>query len=262
MLTPFIESWFTPYRSTAGRRAFSLRKVQALLRAAGYADLAALCDPLIAANLSQLELMRLFRVAQGLPGGSWTPEIIAADITLDRALGDLIQLLEALARRTGTERGDAAKALLEAGFSEGLAYYTQQNFGEEEVRVAGLVALLARHPAKVAATTSADIVADITDAHQKFQTLLVAHEKAERMRFDEVKAADLANQRGYLELIAAILSRTGELPEAERAAARARLLGPVMEQNAAIGELMRLRRAVKDVDPDSGTPEGDSPDST
>jgi hypothetical protein len=77
-----------------------------------------------------------------------------------------------------------------------------------------------------------------------------------------VKAADLANQRGYLELIAAILSRTGELPEAERAAARARLLGPVMEQNAAIGELMRLRRAVKDVDPDSGTPEGDSPGST
>lgn len=256
MLTPFIESWFTPYRSTAGRRVFSVRKVQALLLAAGHADLAARCDALIAANLSQLELMRLFRVVQGMPGGSWTPEIIAADVTLDRALGDLFQLLEALARRTGTNRGDAAVALLEAGFSEGVAYYTQQNFGEEEARVSGLVALLARHPAEVAATTSADIVDDIVEAHQKYQTLLVAHEKAERMRFDEVKAADLANQRGYLELIAAILSRTGELPEAEREAARARLLGPVVEQNAAIGELIKSRRGVKDVDPDSGVAEG------
>lgn len=252
MLNPNIESWSTLHRFTAGRRAFCARKMMALLLAAGHADLAARCDLIISAELSQLELQRLFRLGQGMAEATWTPEIIAADHQLDRLLVDLIELLTALARRVGTPRGDAAKVLIDAGFSEGAAYYTQQTFTEEEVRVAGLILLLGRHPAEVALTTTDDIVADVTAAHLNYQTLLVAHEKAERLRFDEVKATDLANQRAFIELITAILARTGELPPAERAAARTHILGSVIEHDQAIGELLRGRRRIKDVHPDTG----------
>ena len=255
MLTPQIESWSTVRRFTPGRRAYAVRKIQQLLLALGYADLAARCEGLISAELTQLETLRLFRMAQGSSTATWTPEIIATDVEVDRLVGDLAELLGALARRTGTPRGDAAKKLDDAAFSEGTAYYTQQNFGEEEVRVAGLVALLARHPAEVALTTADDIVAELTVAHLKYQGLILAHEKAARMGYDQVKATDLANQREFLELINAIFTRTGEAPVADRPALRAKLLAPVIEHDQAITELIRARRRVKDVHPETGQPE-------
>ncbi len=255
MLTPQIESWSTVRRFTPGRRAYAVRKIQQLLLAIGHADLAARCEGLISAELTQLETLRLFRVAQGLGTATWTPEIIAADVEVDRLVGDLAELLSALARRVGTPRGDAAKTLDDAAFSEGTAYYTQQNFGEEEVRVAGLVALLGRHAAEVTLTTADDIVIELTAAHTKYQSLILAHEKAARLQWDQVKAADLANQREFLELIHAIFGRTGEAPVADRPALRAKLLAPVMEHDQAITDLIRARRRIKDVHPETGQPE-------
>ena len=44
-------------------------------------------------------------------------------------------------------------------------------------------------------------------------------------------------------------------PVAERPALRARLLAPVMEHDQAITDLIRARRRVKDVHPETGQPE-------
>lgn len=250
------ESWTSLNRFVAGRRAYALRKIQIALIALGYADLAARCEPLIEAELVQIERLRLFKLGKSAAtAAAWTPEIIAADVLLDRLLGDLRELLDALARRTGTPRGDAAKTLNGAALSEGLAYYTQQNFGIEEVRVASLLAVLARHANEVALTTTDDIVADLIVAHRNYQALIVAHTKANRPDWDSVKAGDLANQRQFIELIFAIFSRTGDLPEAERLAARERILAPVVEHDQAISAQISARRAIKDVNPETGEPE-------
>ena len=254
--SPFqIEHWVARNRFTAGRRGFALLLMQQALARAGHDDLAALCGVLYAAELLHLERHTSFKAAQAaMTTATWTPEIIAADVDLDRLLSELREVLQALAKRD-TPRGRAAKALLEAGFKQGVAWYIQAPIGEEEVRVAGLLAILGRYPDEVALATVEDVVADVTTAHAHYRELIYQHVKAEPESWDALKASDLANQRAFLELIAQVLGRTSTQPEAERLAARAEILRGVEEQNEAISEAVRNRRRVKDVHPETGSPE-------
>ena len=250
-----IEHWISRNRFTAGRRGYAILHMQQALTALGHADLAALCEVAYAAELTHLEKHTLFKLAQQAASAAvWTPEIVAADVDVDRLVSELRDLLLALAKRAN-ERGAAANTILGAGFGQGVAWYTHAPFGVEEVRVAGLLGILGRHADEVAKTGAEDIVADLTASHTHYRTLIHSHEKVESISWDEVKASDLANQREFLELIGLVLARTHALAPAERLAARSQILRVAQEQDEAIREAIRQRRRVRDVHPQTGAPE-------
>ena len=253
----FIEEWVHLRRSTPGRRAHAGAQVARALHARNQPALAAQFEALRPSELNQIERMRLYQAAQALTtDATWTPEIVAQDVAVDRLVVELKDLLEVNARRPGTPRGDAAKTLHDDLFAQGAAHYTQQNFAEESLRIAHLLNWLAQRPALVQLATADDVVAELKAAHTTYATLLDTASKAARADFEVVKQGELTNQRAYLEAIVQVLAWTATLPEGEREAAREEVLRSVVEHDAAIAAALRARRKVVDVNPESGQPEG------
>jgi hypothetical protein len=72
--------------------------------------------------------------------------------------------------------------------------------------------------------------------------------------WERVRAARTEGQELMLEVVAAIMGKFhARTPESNEA--RAALLGPILKQNDAIGAYLRSRRAVDDVNPETGTEE-------
>lgn len=72
------------------------------------------------------------------------------------------------------------------------------------------------------------------------------------LQFATVRAARQRGQRYLHEIIAMILGTYYRADDPEHQAARAELLGPIVEQHEAVRDYLRARRAVRDVDPDTG----------
>ena len=71
------------------------------------------------------------------------------------------------------------------------------------------------------------------------------------MPWDKVRAARAEGQGLLLETVAIILGKHHERTAAGTAE-RVALLGPILKQNDQIGQYLRARRAVSDVDPSTG----------
>jgi hypothetical protein len=255
MKTFQIESWVTFRRVTPGRRGHVARHIRRLARLYGLDDIVALCDAIIQAEDALLLQQQQFKAGQALATeATWSPEVLALDVVLDRHLAELRNFLAALAVRVGTPRGDAAKVLLDAYFVQGLPYYTQQPIEEESARVGVLVVELAGKQAQVTLATADDMVADVAATHAQLAALVEKTVKAQRIAFDAIKAADLANHRALLGLFVEILAHTGRLPEAEGLALRAELLAEAAAQDAEVAAAIRARRPVVDVNPETGAP--------
>jgi hypothetical protein len=76
----------------------------------------------------------------------------------------------------------------------------------------------------------------------------------ERVTFASVRAARRRGQRRLYEIIAMTLGMFYRADDPEHQTARAELLGPNVEQNEAVRAYLRARRAVRDVDPETGEP--------
>lgn len=253
-----LESLVSINRITPGRRANAARQVKVELLALGLDALAAICDAIINAERTLIALMREFRNAQvTFSEATWTPEIIAQDQLLDRLLSELRDVLVALGKRTGTPRGDAASSLYDVSFASGLAWYTQAPIDEENERVGELVERLARESAKLEKATVDELFAEVVAAHTLYNTLITTFRKGERTSYDAIKGTDLANQRGLLALVSRIITYTLDLPEGDQLSVRQRLLGPILQKDHEVSELIRQRLRIRDVDPDSGVPEAE-----
>ncbi len=251
-----IEQWISLNRFTPGRRAFCAGTIKQAARGR-WSRVDERCDAIVAAEREQIALLIQFKSGQALDStAQWTPELVALDAELDRLITELRDILAAQSTRK-SPRGAASKALLDAHFAQGLPFYTQQIFEEESARVGVLTNALRGAPEQVALAGIDDCLADVAAAHDRYADLVKAHEKPARVAYDSVKQADLDNQRNFLELITIILNATGELTPAERDLTRKELLTIVAQHDAELSALVRARRRIADVDPDSGQPETD-----
>lgn len=257
MTTYQLESLYRVNRFTPGRRAYVARQMKPELEALGLVILVALCDAIIEAEQGLITLMREFRNAQAGPSqATWTPDIIAQDQLLDRLLGELRDLLFTLGKRTGTPRGDAAAAVHAVAFKGGLTWYTQAPIDEENERVAELLTRLATEGERLAQATADDLVADVRAAHTRYNDLITQFRKGSRLDYDAIKAADLDNQRRLLALISRVIAWS--LDQADPLAAREQLLKVVAQKDQEITDLIRERRRIRDIDPETGVPEADA----
>jgi hypothetical protein len=76
--------------------------------------------------------------------------------------------------------------------------------------------------------------------------------RPERMRFDVVREARATGQNYLLAIVAMIVSKYWNDRDPEHMSARAALLAPIMEQHEAVRAYVSARRAVRDIDPDTG----------
>ena len=254
-----IEPWFNVNRSTPGRRAYTARRTKEAALALDYSAIAAACDAMVAQEQAQLERLRRYNADRALAtAASWSPEINADDVLLDRLVVELRDTLGVLGQRTSSPRGQAAQTLLERYFAQGVPYYTQQVFEEEAERVRELVAGLTRDRALVEGATVTEVVDELGEVHTRYADAIAAFRKSDRTDFALVKQGELDNQRALLELIAQVLATTAELPVEKRLAQRQALLTTAAEQDQDISDLVRSRRKVRDVNPETGVPVPDA----
>lgn len=253
------------YAFSTGRRMFALRQVKQAAQAAGHVDLAAHCEAAITQD-SEVRAMEARWAGQG-PEAQFGPEAKQLDVTVDGALAALRDGLDAAARASepGDPLGDAAVELADKLFPRGLAEITKLPFVEELAEV-GRVLQTVTGPEwapKVADLGIGRHVQRLSALEPKYRAAL--ENPGAKLSYAAVKEARSKGQSRLLQAVAMILGlHPSDAPQ--DVAARGQLLGPVLRQNEAIREYLRLRRPVQDVDPATGqleplpaTPPGGDP---
>ena len=248
-----LESWISVRRFISGRRSFCAYTIRPKADALGLVLVVELCDAIIAGEKGQQVLQSRWQTVNGVPI-VWSPELVALDVTLDRQLAELRDLLAALAVGS-SDRAKAARRLYKKHFEkQGVAYYTQTIYEEEAERVGALVTQLGEpeDAADVVTATADEQVALVTASHVKYAALVRNPERPPRMAFDELKQVDLLNHRRFLRLVVKVLDLTEGTADGEEQ--RKALLAIVEEQDEEVAAELRAKRKIQDVDPVTGEP--------
>ena len=248
-----LSALLTFYSFSTGRRMFALLQVSKEATIAGHAALAAHCDTAIAHDKTVRDLEAHWLGQSS--GSPFSPEAKQIDILVDSALGALRDGVDSAARASAPDDplGEAALQLGKELFPTGLADIVKLPFVEELGQVARILDTLSSQTwaQKVQDLGLGRHVVYLTGLEKKYR---VAVEGGTKLSFDDVKAARAKGQSLMLEAVAMILGLYPSDSAADQAG-RAKLLGPILKQNEAIREYLRARRAVEDVNPETGAPE-------
>ncbi len=253
-----IESLFGFYEFTSGRRLYALRKVRTLAHEEGFTELVKHCDAAVAHEGVTREIER--RWAAEPADTKANPAAQKVDILVDRTLGAIRD--HAVVQAQGAAPDDPIHAQVEAFlkriFPVSVFDVTSMPFIEESEAVNDIVALLKGELAPTVkdlglgrlAKRLAELAVEYKEALDAPPPSLVA--------WGKVRAARAEGQGMLLEAVAIIVGKHHKRTP-EGMAARVRLLDPILKQNDAIGQYLRARRTVADVDPETGSDQPDAP---
>jgi hypothetical protein len=251
-MTTELESFFNLYQFTTGRRLFTLRQMHAAATERGLTPVARFLAGAIREEVRTVSLeaewkRRGARLDQ--PG-----EAARLDWQIDRILNAVDTVADSHMR--AAEPGDPLVAQLERFradlYPTGVPGVTALPYIEEIPefeRVHGL--LKGPYASLVKELGLKRQVARLPKLIAAFKTQVEAKPKKGAVTFDVVRAARLDGQHRLLQAMAMILG-TYYKNTAEHVEIRRALLGPVVEQDAQIGQFMKSRRTAPDVDPDTG----------
>jgi hypothetical protein len=237
------------YVFSTGRRLFALQQVQKLAKDRGLAKL----EAHIAAALKH-DRQTLAIEQQWETSGASAPKGEAAriDNLVDRTLSALRDAAQAQAEgaEPGDEIAEMAESLLTTLFPAGVAAITNLSFIEELAVIDSMIFKLKGPLAPAVKELGLTRLAKrLTTLADEYRGALSAPSPA--LKFGEVRAARARGQEMLLEVVAMVL---GEHPLStiKDLNARTELLAPILRQNEEIGQAMRARRALADVDPGTG----------
>jgi hypothetical protein len=239
------------YVFSTGRRIFAMGQVLERAKKAKLDAIAAHCEATIAHDR---ETRKLEARWAGQPAViTYSPELRATDISTDNCLIALRDAIDSQLRVIKPEDPLAASIirLQKVLFPQGAGTITSMNYVEEIAEVDRVLEVLAEESWKptVAELHIQRHIARLTELAQKYHELLEA--PPSKVLFDQVHASRQKGQRMLHEAVAMIM---GRYPSAspEHVEGFHALMGPILKQNDAIGEYYRTRRAVQDVNPDTG----------
>jgi hypothetical protein len=245
-----LESLFDLYVFTTGRRLFALRQVRAVAHQLGFAELVKHCDAAISHDTATLDLERRW---SGEPAGDTNPQAQKIDVLVDRTLGAIRD--HAVAQTQGAPADDSihaeAAAFLKAIFPVSVYAVTSLSYVDELAAVDHILKLCKGDLAPAVKELGlgrlikrlADLASEYRDALEEPPPSLV--------EWGRVRAARAEGQGLLLEAVAIIVGKHhGRTPEGTEA--RRVLLAPILKQNEAIGQYLRARRRVEDVNPETG----------
>jgi hypothetical protein len=241
---------------STGRRLFVMRRMQPLVAARGHEDMVVHIAEGIAHELQTRELDLVW--SQVRAGTLSAPNVGPVDVRVDHGITALRDAAEAQAR--GAAPGDPVHGQVAGFLGEalpvGVYAVTSLPYVEQlnalEILVDKLQGPLLTQVMELGIVRQSLRLAELLPLYRD-----VIHGAADGntgLDFATVRAARQRGQRYLYEIIAMILGRYYRADDPEHQAARAELLGPMVEQNEAVRSYLRARRAVRDVDPDTGEP--------
>lgn len=240
---------------STGRRIFAVGLVQLAADKIGFTALSTHCDAALAHDRQTLVLEA--RWATDKDASQYAPEAREADVLVDVALGALQDSIAAEARDSapGDPVGEAAAKLLAQLFPKGAAAITTLAYPEELAQVQRILAVLgsADWSPLVDKLGLSRRVSRLTELEKQYREAIAL--PSQSVTFAQVKAA---RSRGQGLMLQAVAMSLGKYPSDDEAdvTARAALIRPILEQDAAIHVYLRERRAVEDVDPATGQVSG------
>lgn len=242
-------STFTP-----GRAAFAAKRVRALIQGEGERGLASEADRLVACAEEAIIQRRNWVQKRAAAARTRRGQrLLALHKRIVRLVSAIHTNAQSFVRSTDESEPDAGEAshLLNDLFPRGPSDIVRQEFEDQAATVADFVRQLDGRFANLANTLGlAPLVRQLATANVGFMHAL-AVAPAGAMPYDAIIAAENETQERLARLVISI-AHTHSGTDARAVTRRAQLLAPILEQDARIGDALRNRRAVRDVDPDTG----------
>lgn len=232
------------YLFTAGRRLLALRKVKKIAESMRLDRLVAHIDKALAHDRHTRELD--MRWSGRKSGNRDTSPMQEVDNLADSALSGLRDGAMALTRgaRPGEPIHDKVEAFLNELMPAGVYAITSQPYPDQcaalEVMENKLQGPLAPMVEELGLGRQAKRLIELT---REYRSALESYRANDDILFAEVDAARKRGQRYLLEVVAIILGTFPESDNPQHMAARASLLGPILEENEAIRVYQRARRS-------------------
>jgi hypothetical protein len=266
-----LASLINLYVFPTGRRLFALAQVAQRAKKRGLTDLAKHCASAVAHDQHCLSLERKWAGTVAAARGKAPPparpadappELTVIDPLMDRTLTAIRDHAES--QRAGAPPADpiheTVTSFLKSAFPTGdVSDITSLPAVEQLAAVDVLLKLFEERPvaAQIKELGLGRLAQRVADLQVQYRAALSAP-APESLAFSTVRAARIDGQDLLLQTVAIVLGHFhGKTPE--HAEARAELLGPILEQNDAIALAMRTRRAVVDVQPETGAPDPHAP---
>lgn len=243
-----LDSLFTLYRYTPGRRAWMLGRIRAVAEGAGFSSLAARCEALLPDETRLASDLRNWtEVRAGAARERTSQALVALDQNRDGLLGDFHAMLQTLGRLQNKPRGQAAARLVKRLFPEGSRALITLPYPDETAAIEALLALAKGElAADITAADADDWIENLTAANAEFSQAYDALTEQRQVDFKAVRADDARAQERFLVLVCHLVDLAHGTP------ALAALLDPIEVQQRALKDLYQRRRAVNDVDPGTG----------
>ncbi|MCC6556085.1 MAG: hypothetical protein IT372_24250 [Polyangiaceae bacterium] len=254
-----LESLFSFYVFTTGRRLFALRQVRAAAQAEGFTALAEHCGAAIEHDIATQAIER--RWAGEPMSADTNPEAQRIDVLVDRTLGGIRD--HAVAQTVGAPDSDPIHAsvadFLKKVFPTGsVRDITTLSYVDELEAVDGIVRMFEGELAGLVEELNLGRLAErLAKLAVDYRAALESPPQS-LIDWGRVRAARAEGQGLLLEAVALIVGKHhARTPEGT--AARLALLGPILRQNEAIGVSLRARRTPTDVNPETGEEQPNSP---
>jgi hypothetical protein len=251
---------------STGRRLFALRQVRNLAKEVGFDALVTHAAAAIKHDKHTHELdlqwVAVPGAAMGAKPTKKQAEVKRIDVLVDRTLTALRDA--AVAQLQGAKPGDGiaeqVDSLLNAIFPTGVQDVTSLSFVEELAAVDAIVdklkGMFASTVDELGLTRLAKRLAELAIEYRAAQEAPAEEE----LSFGTVRAARNKGPQHLLQAVALIVGRYYKETD-EHLSKRAKLLAPVLKQNEAVALYLRARRAVEDVDPETGEVDPSAPPS-
>lgn len=247
-----LESLIGLYQFTTGRLLFGISQVRAAAQAQGFTELVKHCDVTLAHAEATRELERRWA---GEPADTGTnPEAQRIDALVDGCLGAIRD--HAVAQTKSAPPDDPIHEQVDSFVKtvfpgRNVHAVTSLAYVEELAAVDDIVKLLQGDLAPAVKDLGLGRLAKrLADLAQQYREALEAPPES-LVQWGRVRAARAEGQGLLLEAVAIILGKHHQrTPEGTEQ--RLSLLRPILKQNDQIGDYLRARRAVHDVDPTTG----------
>jgi len=249
----FLSAFFSDvYVFTPGRRVLSMQQVKTAATTDNFATLTAHADVCVAHDRQTLVVEASWNAQSASSAGN--PELRQLDRSLDPLITSLRNTIDSQVQASSPDDPLVEKGLqlTQTLFPRGSAAITKASYPDEAAEVERILDEVAKP--KWADVVTAFGLARITGRIQtvavKYRALLDAPVQG-GLKYADVKAMRSKGQSLMLQAIAMALGKYPSDSEADRQG-RALLLGPILRQNEAIGQYLKSRRNVPDVNPDTG----------
>ena len=249
-----LDQLFDIYILPVGRRLHALRKVQGIAKDETSLDnIHSLITTAMETNTVALDLRTRWGEAKQHKT-TYPQVVIALNQEHDQIFASVQRVASGMAAGMPAEspQGQAATLLIANVFAEGLAPLTQQDFVQQRETTTVWLSRMDNDLREAIDVLGLRPMVDRLRVVNGDLGGIIDEIKARaKVSFDEVRTSDSAGQTAMLRVVAAVAGRfNGSEPGDDDM--RAKLLGPILEQNEKVGELYRRKSRVTDVDPNSG----------